>query len=108
MADVKLRVGDDLIVDGLYKDENGDPVDLTVAGITITSAVLAQDESTRYELTVTPADQTTNPGEYTITGDTSEWTPGRALKWNVRYTNTADESWSTDCFTIELDISPTP
>lgn len=102
MGPIRMKVGDTIASDAVYKDANDDPVDLTAAGITVTSSVLSPDGRTRHELTVTLANQSTDPGKYTVTGDTSEWTPGKGWRWDVRYTDASGSSWSTETQIIDL------
>lgn len=100
--DITLKVGDTLIADCVYRDANGNPVNLDTAGITIKSAVVypAGGNITRVDLEVIPANQATNPGEYRIRGDTKGW-PAGAVKWDVRYTRGAD-SFSSRTINIML------
>lgn len=83
-TDLVIKVGDTLIADCTYKDAAGVPVDLDAGGITVTSAVLFPDNK-RQELTVVVKDQALFPGEYRITGDTSDWRANAIVKWDVRY-----------------------
>lgn len=103
MQTIRMKVGDSLDCVGTYKDGAGTPVNLTVAGLTVTSAVLSSEGDERFELTVTPdPDQVANPGRFTILGDSSSWTPGKGLRWDVRYTDAAGRSVSTDTVIIDL------
>lgn len=101
MATVQLKVGDSISCVGTYKDAEGNPVNLDDAGITVTSKVLTPDGETRHELEVTPSDQSTNPGEFIITGSTAEWEPHKGYRWDVRYTNSGG-SWSSDSVCLDL------
>lgn len=109
-ATVRLKVGDTLAVLGTYKDSAGNPVNLDTAGITVTSAVLAADGEQSYPLTVAKLDQTATPGQFQITGNTSTWTPGKCLRWDVRYTNAAGVSFASETALIDLaeQIAPRP
>lgn len=108
MAEVKpkLRVGDTFLVNGVYKDDAGDPVNLDTAGITIAAAATSEDGLTEYELAVEILDQDVTLGGFTVTGDTTDWTPGKCLHWNVRFTGSDDTSWSTPIYTLELTDGP--
>lgn len=102
-ATITMKVGDTLQSVSTYRDANGTPVDLTAAGIEVASSVLSPDGATRHELIVELADQATDPGKYTIKGDSSDWPPGKGWRWDVRYTLTSTEfSWSTDTQLIDL------
>lgn len=100
---IKMKVGDTIKATGLHKDINGDPVDLLAAGITITSGVLSPDGLTRHELTVTiDPDQVTNKGKFSILGQSADWSPGKGYRWDTRYTDSSDYSWSDDTQLIDL------
>lgn len=101
VADITLKVSDTLIADCVYKDANGNPVNLTAAGITIKSAVSFADGQGREELEVTLADQATKPGQYRIRGDSSNWPAGQKLRWDVRYFRGGD-SFSTRTVNIQM------
>jgi len=106
-----LKVGDTLDGTGTYRDANGDPVDLDTAGITVTSAVLSADGTESWPVEVTPdPDQSANAGQYAFHADSSGWTAGKGLRWDIRYTGADGRSASTDTVTINLSqaIAPRP
>lgn len=98
---IKLKIGDTFRTNATYKDANNTPVNLTTAGITPTSAALHESDSERYDLTVALLDQSTSPGQFTVSGDTSTWKPGR-LRWDIRYTDSTGYSFTTETELIEL------
>jgi hypothetical protein len=106
VADVKLKVGDTFIADCTYKDANGNPVNLNTAGIVIRSSVRSPNGVKTYPLDVTIKDQAVTPGGYRLRSDTSGWELGR-LAWDIRYTNAAGVSSSSDTVMIELRAAVT-
>jgi hypothetical protein len=100
---IKRKVGDTLQCTGTYKDENGNPVNLTNAGIGVESSLLSPDGEKRVALTVVVnPDQVTNPGKYTVTGDLTDLEPGKGWRWDIRYTDATDFSFSSDTILIDL------
>lgn len=90
-----LKVGDTLLARCVHRDDNGTPINLTAAGITITSAVRKSVGFQTYPVTVTPdPDQIANPGVYICSADTSNWLPDNLMNWDVRY-NQGSNSFST-------------
>lgn len=104
MPEVRLKVGDTLIADCIYRDANGDPVDLTTAGIAIASKVRSADGLSTYDLTITLKDQAATLGGFRIRGDTTGWAPGR-LAWDIRYTTAAGDSISSETVCIDLQAA---
>jgi hypothetical protein len=100
---IKLKVGDTLDCTATYKDDAGNPVNLTLAGITVTSKLLSPDGETHVELTVVPnADQVANPGQFTVAGPTDTLEPGKGWRWDIRYTSATGDSFSSDTVLIDL------
>lgn len=100
-ADITLKVGDTLIADCIYRDANGNPVNLDAAGITIKSAVSFADGIGKADLEVALADQAATPGHYRIRGDTRQWPAGQHVRWDVRYFRGQD-SFSTRTVHIQM------
>lgn len=102
----ELKRGDTLTADCVHRDDAGAPIDLT--GMTINSSVQSMDGSKSYPLNVTiNPDQVAHKGEYAIEGDTSTWEPGYSLKWDIRYVQSDNTSFSTNTifFTLNEAIS---
>lgn len=96
-----LKIGDTIDCTGTHRDSDGNPIDLTAAGITVNSSV-RQDDGTVHSLAVEILDQAAHPGEFRITGETGQWSPGKCNLWDIRYTNADGHSYSTDTIQIRL------
>ena len=68
-----ITIGDTLLINGTYRDSNGDLVDLDAAGITIEAWVKDPTGLSKTDLSVTLKSQATNPGEFQIVSQTDEW-----------------------------------
>ena len=102
MQNVKFKRGDTVSIGALWRS-GGTPVDLT--DITITSQVrpTADDVTVTLTFTITKADQTTNPGEYTLGADaatTALLTPGNYV-CDVQYVeDVGGVTRSTETFSV--------
>lgn len=86
---VTLIKGDTLIVNGVYEDVSGTPVNLTSAGIAISSNYMTPNGQGGGDITATPnPDQVANPGQFTLTSDTSTWAGFGEFSIKVSYTST--------------------
>ena len=84
---VSLFKGDTLVVNGVYKDSSGTPVNLTTAGISIAASYMTPDGLTTAPVTVTlAADQTANAGQFTLTADTGLWPDWGEYSIKLSYT----------------------
>jgi hypothetical protein len=93
VSQISLKQGDTFYVKGVYLGQDGNPVYLPTAGITITSKVLSEDGQQHYDLEVTLDNQISNLGGYIIQGDTTTWTPGE-FSWDIRFTLDDGRSFS--------------
>lgn len=104
-AEFTLKRGDTLLAQCVHRDSNGNPVNLTLAGISIDSVVKSENGFHRYNLTVTlNPDQLANPGAYEIRGDTTTWQVGDNLSWDIRYSQ-GGNSFSTRTIIFGLSES---
>lgn len=72
--DVSLYKGDTFVLNGVYKDASGSPVNLSNAGITISCTVMTPNGLEEMATTVTPdANQVANTGKFKVTADTTNW-----------------------------------
>ena len=85
---IEIIRGGTFHADGVYRDAAGDPVNLTLAGITIEAFARDPDGLIEIEIPVTiDPDQVTNPGVFVLhTASTADWVSDRvgACSWNVR------------------------
>jgi hypothetical protein len=82
----------------------GVPVNLT--GYTVTSQIRTRAGDELVDTaTVTLADQTTDPGKFTVEvakARTALWVPGQDLEWDVEFTPPNGKSWSSGTVTITV------
>lgn len=103
-----FKRGDDLSIPCL-EEADGTPVDLT--GYTLRAQLRRRsDGELAAEMTVTLADQTTDPGAFTLSvpkATTVLWTPGAVLEFDVEYTTPGGFTWSsgTGAFQVEKDVT---
>lgn len=101
MADVALKQGDTFVADCVYTDADGVPVNLTIAGIAIKSAIRGSNGKNRIELPVIiAASQEDSPGVYSIEADTTAWPVGSCV-WDIRYYQNG-RSFSTRSISIQV------
>lgn len=100
MTDLTLKRGDTLLADCTYRDAIGDPVNLDTAGITVKSAVRSPDGRAFFDLEYAPKNQVTNPGEFTLRGDSSNWINGE-WAWDIRYIR-GEDSFSSRTIRVKL------
>lgn len=101
-AEFTLKQGDTLLARCIHRDALGNPVNLTLAGISIASSVRSENGFHVYPLTVTlDPNQVANPGVYHVQGNTASWQLGISLAWDIRYSQ-AGNSFSTRTIYFEL------
>lgn len=74
-CNIKIRIGDTFASSNQYNDANGNPINLTTNSITVTASLVDASGNTILTLTVTPSDQTANPGQYSLSGNTTGLQP---------------------------------
>jgi hypothetical protein len=72
MSTPYLTLGDTLLINGVYRDANGTPVNLTTAGITVEAWLREPASEDKIPMTVSLANQTTSPGSFTAEYQTTE------------------------------------
>ncbi len=102
---VHHKVGDTFRAPGVYRDANGNTVDLRVAGITIASAVRSAAGGL-HDLDIEILDQDDHPGGFELRAETGDWPTG-PLQWDVQFTSEAGIG-SSQTFRIVMlpDVTP--
>lgn len=103
---VSINLGDTIKASCVYRDSNGDPVNLTAAGITVTSAIRNPDGTKEFDLEVTPAaDQVANAGQFLIRGQSAEFASRQTAgtwTWLIRYTQ-GEDVFSTERIKVVIE-----
>jgi hypothetical protein len=100
--DIRHKRGDTFVAIGTYRDDEGNLVDLSTAGISITSAVKANNGAV-FPLTVTFLAEL---GKFQVKGQTSTWPLGK-VKWDIQYTQ-GDIVTSSETVEILIQEDATP
>lgn len=103
---VTLNFGDTLKATGVYRDANGDPVNLDSAGIAVSASIRNPDGTAEYVLEVTTdPDQVANPGKFTVRGQTADFAAANTLgswTWLIRYTQ-GEDVFSTERIKVVIE-----
>ena len=101
---IDFKRGATFSVQATYKDSTGAPINLT--GITITSSVRDVSDTLVLSLTCTPLNQSTNAGQYTISGGSTAAWPVGELEWDIQY-STGGVITYTETLTLNMITSVT-
>lgn len=80
-----IKIGDTFSAVVTYRDATGVPINLTTAAVVPSSQVRDGNNTLVATLTVAILNQTTNPGQYTLTADTTLWPPNTQLVSDIKY-----------------------